>query len=306
MKEGNGTAIGPNGERITVENVTPEDAKALLDLNKENYRRLRPGLVGRYARDMEAGRWLFTGDTLKIDTNGILADGQNRLSAQVKAGVTLPWTIVWDVDPEATMVMDSGGARTAADHLTHVGIGNAHQVAAIARQIIRDRAARGNTGVSTAEVDQLVKADPSIVTIASAVAGLNSILKLATKRTVGYVWWRLAKVDPIKAEEFIRRLDKLDNLDSGSPILALHRRLLAIKTERGAASPAASREMTATMIYAWNAWVKGEPRELLKTVTKPDGSIYMPEPVKPPAQEDPPAIVEQNQLPPHRRRNGAA
>jgi hypothetical protein len=290
-----------------VENVTPQDAKALLELNTENYRRVRPGLVNKYARDMAAGRWRFTGDTLKIDRNGIMADGQNRLSAQIKADVTLPWTIVWGTDPEATMVMDSGGARTAADHLTHVGVPNAHQAAAIARQIIRETMpARGNTGVSTAEVDELIKADKSIVAIASAVSGLNSILKLATKRTIGFVWWRLAKVDPIKAEEFIRRLDRLDNLDKRSPILALHRRLLAIKTERGAASPMASREMTATMIYAWNAWIKGETRELLKTVTRPDGSMHMPEPIKPRPEVDPPAIVEQNQLPADRRRNGAA
>lgn len=298
--------IGPNGERLRLEQVSPDDARALLDLNKENYRRLRPGLVNKYARDMAENRWKFTADKIGVDSNGLLSDGQNRLSAQVKANVTLWWLIAWDLSPEATMVMDGGAARTAADHLTHVGIPNAHQVAAIARQIIRDGAGRSNSGVSTAEVDELVMSDKSVTAIAGAVSGLRNITKLTTKRTIGYVWWRLAKLDPIKAEEFMRRLDRLENLDRGSPILALHTRLMAIKNSRGASSPAASREAMATMIYAWNAWIRGEERELLKTVTRADGQIYMPEPLRPLPEADPPAVVEQAQMPAHRRRHGAA
>jgi hypothetical protein len=293
---------GPNGERITVEPVDPRRAQELLDLNTDNYRRLRPGLVDKYARDMVEKRWLFTGDKLGVETNGVLSDGQNRLSAQIKAGVTLWWTIVWDLTPESTMVMDTGGARTAADHLHHIGITNAREVAALAREIIRSSGSRRNTGVSTAEVDTLVREDKSIREICSKVSGLNSTLKLSTKRIIGYGWWKLHRIDPIKAEEFFRRLDRLDNLDKSSPILALHRRLLTIKNDKGTAGKG-GQEQAATIIYAWNAWVAGEPREHLRAITRADGSIYMPEPRAPHNEPDAPAIVEQAQLPAHRRRN---
>jgi hypothetical protein len=305
---------GPNGELISVENVTPERAKELLELNTENYRRQRRSLILKYARDMVIpGGWVFTADKIGVDSNGVLSDGQNRLGAQIRAGVTLPWLIAWNLLPEATRVMDSGAARTAADHLNYLGITNASAAAALARLIIQDRPERRGSAVSTTEVTELIHSNneaaaqeqvPSLLGIVARVGSLETILKTAPRRTVAYAWWRLAQLDPVRAEAFFMRLNGLNDLAKESPILALNRRLLSIRHEhKTAAGTRMHQEMVAAMFYGWNAWVRGENRSLVRVVTRTDGSIYMPEPLAPPTLEesDPPAIVEQNGLPADRR-----
>lgn len=295
---------GPNGEAITVETLTPEGAAELLTLNTANYRPLRRSLVDRYAADMAAGNWRFTADTIKVDRTGVLADGQNRLTAQVKAGVTLTWAIARNVEPEASMVMDSGGARTAANYLHHVGVENSVVVAAIVRLSLRE-VSRPNRGVSTSEVAGFLAENPSVRLIATRVNGMTQVGKYVTKSVMGYTWWRLHQLDEFRAEEFFARLNNLENLDKGSPLLALHRRLLSIQAARGMGGHPIRDEQTAAIFYTWNAWVRGESREIIRTITKPEGGIYIPEPTLPrtPAEPTAPAVAEADQLPAHRRRH---
>src|SRR4051794_4301498 len=68
--------------------ITPELARAILtDLNKGT-RTKKPEEIRRYANDMKDGRWVMTGESIKFGTDGLLKDGQNRLSACVQANVS--------------------------------------------------------------------------------------------------------------------------------------------------------------------------------------------------------------------------
>lgn len=69
--------------QIPVVEITPELARQLLSNNKIN-RKIKPTIVERYAEQMEAGEWKFTGDTIKVDGEGMLLDGQHRLLAIIK------------------------------------------------------------------------------------------------------------------------------------------------------------------------------------------------------------------------------
>src|SRR4051794_31155207 len=100
----------------SIEDVTPAVAADMLAANTKN-RTLRRTLVDVYAADMAKGNWQFTGEAVKISTDGVLLDGQHRLEAIVQAGVTVPMLVVRGL-PRATQdVMDSGAKRSAADAL---------------------------------------------------------------------------------------------------------------------------------------------------------------------------------------------
>src|SRR5690606_39031073 len=84
------------------------------------------------------GAWQITGEAIKFDTNGALADGQHRLSAVVESGASVDMLVVRGVAPEAQTVMDSGAKRTASDALTLVGQKHPAVLAAAARFALRE------------------------------------------------------------------------------------------------------------------------------------------------------------------------
>lgn len=67
------------------ETITPEIAAEYLKTNWRN-RTIRHSHVTRLARDMKAGRWIVTSETIKFDLDGKLIDGQHRLLACTEAG----------------------------------------------------------------------------------------------------------------------------------------------------------------------------------------------------------------------------
>jgi hypothetical protein len=68
--------------------VTPEMAKEWLTRNIDN-RELQPGTVDGYARDMAAKNWQVTHQPIAFDDLGHLKDGQHRLWAIVKTGLSI-------------------------------------------------------------------------------------------------------------------------------------------------------------------------------------------------------------------------
>lgn len=106
--------------KVTIERVTPEVAASWLALNHAN-RRERPNKVNQYAADMLSGMWKLTGDTIKLGGNGtdsVLIDGQNRLKAVLRSGITIETVVVRGLDYEGVMPrVDTGAGRTLADVL---------------------------------------------------------------------------------------------------------------------------------------------------------------------------------------------
>jgi len=132
--------------------VGPEVAAILLEGNTRN-RPAKPQHIENLAREMTEGRFQYNGDTIRVDRNGNLLDGQHRLMAVVKSGTTHLMTIISGLDPEAFLTIDQGTRRTSADML---GVANpelkniAHMASASrllalmeSRKI--DSAKRGNT-----------------------------------------------------------------------------------------------------------------------------------------------------------------
>jgi len=73
--------------------ITPSYAHKLLTKNKEN-RRINKTRVKQYATSMARGEWVDNGQTIVISDNGLLIDGQHRLSAVVESGQTIKSILV--------------------------------------------------------------------------------------------------------------------------------------------------------------------------------------------------------------------
>lgn len=99
------------------EDWTPEKAQEVLDFFNKGNRSTSTFYTTSYAKAMREGAWSDTGDTIKIDTEGRLVDGQHRLHALVEAGVTLPFLTVRGVDPAIFTELDQGFRRTASQFM---------------------------------------------------------------------------------------------------------------------------------------------------------------------------------------------
>jgi hypothetical protein len=114
--------------------ITPKLAVDLLRNNKSN-RRLNERKILQYKNDMMEGRWFeFTGETIAISENGRLLNGQHRLHAIAKSGVSLKFLICTNVSEDAMPFIDTGAARTATDIFEITGIVNARITPSIVRK----------------------------------------------------------------------------------------------------------------------------------------------------------------------------
>lgn len=138
-----------------VMDITPDMALYVINtLNKHN-RPKKPAHLARYARDMAAGNWGLTGDTIKFGSDGLLKDGQNRLLACFKSGKTFKSHVVFNAPPESFHQMDVGAKRDATDIFHIMGIHNSKHVAGSIKVIMAWQ--RGETFSRTAADNEKLK-----------------------------------------------------------------------------------------------------------------------------------------------------
>jgi hypothetical protein len=97
--------------------ITPEIATAWLTKNMDGQRSVRQNVVEKYARDMKDGNWTTTHQAIAFDGRGRLVDGQHRLRAIEKAGISIESLVVWDVPSSSVDHVDLGASRSVHDVL---------------------------------------------------------------------------------------------------------------------------------------------------------------------------------------------
>ena len=100
-----------------VQIVTPEMADQFLTKNADFQRAVRWTVVKNLEECLLRGEWKLTHQGIAFDSNGKLIDGQHRLLAIKRSGVSAPLTITYDVDPTCFQVLDIGAKRSTADLL---------------------------------------------------------------------------------------------------------------------------------------------------------------------------------------------
>lgn len=111
---------------IQIVEITPERAQELLDgSNGFQNRKLKRRLVDKMVRDIQAGEFVLNGESIKIDSQGQVIDGQHRLRACIQAARSIQTVLVQGVATEAYRTVDHGAARGFSDTLRMEGRKNA-------------------------------------------------------------------------------------------------------------------------------------------------------------------------------------
>jgi len=139
-----------------LEFINPDMARVYLERMRNN-RTLSQRIVNQYARDMTAKRWISgTPQGIAFDAEGFLIDGQHRLQAIVKSGMTIQMLVIRNCSNESMLVMDSGKKRSAyqsaviagKDYISLEGI-------AVARSMLYDPSVTVIQAVALSNLEQI-------------------------------------------------------------------------------------------------------------------------------------------------------
>lgn len=249
--------------KITVEEITPPIARQMLELNRDN-RSIRPDRVCAYSADMQAGRWLLTGEAIKITLDRLI-DGQHRLLACVDADVSFQSVVVREVDPSAMDVLDSGLTRSMGDTLRFRSVAAANAVAACTRLVMSyDADHVGNNAWLNRNLTKslMVKfAQDNEQALLTAHAFGTRIRTIGGMGVAGSAWWFIAarKHDAFEVSAFAERVVNGAGLLDGAPELTLRNWMAA----SGRLDRSSAVHLSA-FIRAWNARVAGDSLKLMK------------------------------------------
>lgn len=220
-------------DKVTYEvaEIGPELAEVFLENNKSN-RTISKTTVGTYARDMEEGRWRFTGAPISFDADGNLLDGQHRMEALRQSGTTQEFLIVRNLDSAARQAIDIGRRRSVADSLTMDNVRNGAQVASAARLILRWREGHlritRNYRSSDAEIRQFViDNEGPLQDSASYAQRLRRVLPVS-QTAITAAHHETTRVDPSAAAVFWAKVLTGADLSTGDPALSFRNAIVRI------------------------------------------------------------------------------
>lgn len=264
-KNGAATSSQPVMQLMT---ITPELASEWLTKGGRN-RSVSQHHVDRLSRSMKLGYWRVTGDTIKLDSEATVRDGQHRLWAVIESGVSIQSWVTFGIDEGAFDVIDTGRSRHANDVLSIHEFKNSTAVAAAARILIIWE--QTGTATNNAHRDK-VPTHPEVLQY--AVAHKSSLEQWASRSTKlrlagipggAGLWTALltafARIDGADAEVFADRVADGANLAAGDGILLLRNRLME---QRGAKARLRTEEIAALIVKAWNAYRERKPVGVLR------------------------------------------
>jgi hypothetical protein len=253
--------------KIKTEIVNPERAKQYLEKNLNN-RNLRPRIVTFFADQMSKGIWLEdNGDTIRISKSGVLLDGQHRLSAIVKSGISLKLTIAYDIVDNAFEFIDIGTARHAGDVLSISGVKKPNVMASIIKDYngLKHGVSSGQKTIrlSNHEVLEIYKTDPEKYDFISkkAMHLYSSFNGVVTPSVLGSYYLYLKDYSAKRVDEFFEKLCTGANIDIDDPIMILRNKLLFYKTQPDKSMSTAMRY--AFIVKTWNNYLRGKKTKRL-------------------------------------------
>lgn len=246
--------------------IGPTEAESMLERNTHN-RPLRDRSVNAFAADMAAGRWdSENGQTIVIDPEGRIIDGQHRLWAIIQSDTMHPFLVVSNVPMSAQSTVDTGTKRTFGDVLRLRGESNALQLAAIVRRTVNweagHRRMRGaSTPPSHLKLLEALERHPDLRTSASVSVSVRRCIAIPSSAT-GLCHWLFNEIDPVDCDAFFALLrGEHDGLHKGHPVRALHD---TVTRTQGSRRRHTEDELTAYLIKAWNAWRDGRDVSLYR------------------------------------------
>lgn len=236
--------------------ITPQLAMRMLEDNADN-RPVKPLLVNNAAADILAGRWRVNGETIIVSQEGFLNDGQNRLLAIIKANMAAMSFVVFGVERDSRVTVDSGKSRTLRDVFGMDGIANASRTSLIVSLHLAYTRGQYSIGSANTGTRQEILAhykqnkkmfDDSVRRIMG-----EDFARSAGEAPLACAYTILAARHPLMASEFYNLLFNGINLGDKHPVVMLRSRLLGTSTIRSRRWE----RMQIIFLY-WNAWREGK------------------------------------------------
>lgn len=260
-----------------IEFIWPQMAAEMLENNLKN-RKVSQNVVDLFARDMANGEWELNGESIKFDKNGRLIDGQHRLLAIIKAGVSVQTFVVRGLNPETIYTQDTGRRRSLKDAFDVEGIKYSNLIPGIIKShnslqlsghnYVRESESIMNKGarsLTNKEALAIYHQDPEtwdhIAAFTSAVCAHMSLLKTSELGGIyAYLYKNLGYSMPT-IEQFFNELTDAKPT-SNNTIRLLRKRLLDAKLHpRDTLVP---RYRFAIIVRTWNAYINGENLRVLR------------------------------------------
>lgn len=260
----NGLYVHPGADElgISIEMITPDMAQAWLERGGVN-RKPSERAIRKLVHAIQIGEWDLTGETIKLDKDGRVRDGQHRLNAIIRSGMSVPCIVVRGVKESAFDKIDTGKSRNMADVLSIHGHPSAAAMATAARGLLMiENYGRYNVGgtrvgylttPSNAQGLAYVEAHPEML----EAVHLADRLRKEGQFVGGTGLWAIVltmflRISQEQATVFVDRMIEGANLEPGSPILRLRN---MYRGGRAWSSNTDGRErLLATVIKGWNAW----------------------------------------------------
>lgn len=248
---------------IEITDLTPALAEKFLAEQAPN-RRKKLGKIRQFARDMTEGRWRFTGEAVKFDTEGRMIDGQNRCQAVIDCGVTVRVLVIRGLEPDTQAVMDAGTPRSTRDALTFAGHTNVKDLNAV---ISAHRAwlTGGFTHCmaslayysrpTNSEIVAYAEQNPETI---AAAEHAKSIYNRGLRLPVGAIAVAIietAKIAPAQSADFFDRIVNLRTAGKGDPIHTLLKRVDSLRDQGHRVDTPMALYL---MFRTWNAFRDGE------------------------------------------------
>lgn len=250
---------------ISLEFITPERAVDMLTRNTHN-RPLNVRRVAVYAKEMTEGRWEFNGETITFDWNGVLLDGQQRLSGIDKSKIGVWSVVVRGLPPHVFDTIDTGSAKTTANMLAMDDVKNSVVSAAMARMIlVYDKYDKTfgthweSAGPDANEVTRFARTHPEFAR--SVNVGLT-FAKLGQTSIAACCHHLFSRDHQALADQFFKDVANPDGVRSNSPAHHLRERL-----QDNRANPKSKldrRYLLAIFFKAWLSYRAGKPMKMLR------------------------------------------
>lgn len=246
---------------VQVATITPDLAQRLLDANPRN-RGIKSDNLKRVTAEMKRGAWKVNGDTIRIDTEGYLLDGQHRLLAVIASGVSYEGILVTGLAPEVFDTIDQGVKRTPGDILAMHGVKNAVAISS-ALPMVAEYLSGGREfeKAATRYRDRLRALYDEHEGISDSFRAASMIGTLAPQRVVVALHYLFSRVSPQKADAFFKAVSTGENMASWDAPLVLRNRLVI---NLGAKAKLPFWYIMALVIKAWNAYALGAKMKVLR------------------------------------------
>jgi len=236
-----------------LESLTPRKAQQFYD-NRAPNRPMNDHYVRRLAGAMQADRWEINGETIKINANGQMEDGQHRCAVVILSGVTIQTFITRGLPENVFDTIDTGNRRTVGHVLAKYGE-TSYNILAAAIGLLW----RYETG-KIASTNRSMRHDEALIMLKKHPGLRDGLDHYGKTRAPGlglllppsvavFTYYMFSQKDPVLAARFFEQLGTGEDLKQKHPIYQLRARLSENKTTK---SKLGQPYLLAITIKAWN------------------------------------------------------